>query len=73
MHKGEDKMKKTKEHIDKKKLLKQLDEEVGFGDGESGLFVARITGQIIDLVNRAYKKGYEAGKSEVCAIDRQTA
>lgn len=72
MHKGEDKMKKTKDRIDKKKLLKQLDAEVGFGDGESGLFVARITGEIIDLINKAYKKGYEAGKSEVCAFDGQT-
>ncbi|MBR2499794.1 MAG: hypothetical protein IKB60_01805 [Clostridia bacterium] len=60
----------AKEHIDKKSLLKKLDAEIGFGEGESGLFVARITERIIDLINKAYIKGYAAGKREVDAVDR---
>ncbi len=61
-------MENSKTHINKEMMLQEIERD--FGLDVSGIVSAKIIGKIIDLINKAYAKGYAAGKSEVSSVDR---
>lgn len=72
---GDEKMDKNKEYIDRSLKIDEIRENLKtdgyFEDGRCGEKLISICEKVLNMINKAYRKGYEAGQREVNAVDRK--